>query len=250
MLKKICLLLLLSTFCFGAFAKPKPSNYYELRIYHCENGKLPDLLTRFRNHTTALFEKHGMQNIGYWTPTKENNKDLYYILGYPSKEARDASWKAFMADPEWQSVMKKSEENGKIISSIESKFMTLNKELTKKINFKKSYSGQVFEMRTYYIHPNRYSNIVARFRDHTRKIFENHAMQNVMYFDTIEKDGAQPTLLYFLAHDSEEAAKKSWADFRIDPQWIKARDESEVSGKIVIKVDVDFMKATDFSKIK
>jgi hypothetical protein len=91
---------------------------------------------------------------------------------------------------------------------------------------------------------------VARFRDHTRKLFEGHGMQNIMYFETIEKDGGQPTLLYFLAHKDAEAAKKSWDDFRANPDWIKVRDASEVSGKIVEKVESIYMKPTGFSRIK
>jgi len=250
LMKKLIVFLFASLLSFGTNAKPKPSKYYELRIYYCNEGKLPTLETRFRDHTTKLFEKHGMENIGYWTPTTENNSVLYYVLGYPSKEAREASWKAFMADPEWQSVMKESELNGKIISKIESKFMTLNPELTKKIKKKQANPERLFEMRTYYLLPGRYPNIVARFRDHTRKLFENQGMENIMYFETIEKDGAQPTLLYFLAHKDADAAKKSWDGFRNDPNWIKARDASEESGKIVEKVESIIMKPTDYSPIR
>lgn len=249
-MKRIFLISLLVTIAFTIFAKPVPAQYYELRIYYCNEGKLDDLLARFTNHTTKIFEKHGMQNIGYWVPTTAGNNALYYVLGYPSKEARAASWKAFGADPEWKEVAKKSEENGKIVAKVESKFMTLKPELTKKIKFKEESPNRLFEMRTYYCLPGRYPNIVARFKDHTRKIFENHGMQNIMYFETIEKDGAQPTLLYFLAHKNAEAAKKSWDDFRADPKWIKVRDASEETGKIVEKVESVFMVPTSFSKIK
>jgi hypothetical protein len=251
-MKKTYLFLLFALFSAMTFAKSKPkaAGIYELRIYHCEAGKLPDLLNRFKNHTTALFEKHGMQNLGYWVPTKENNNDLYYVLGYPNKEAREASWKAFMADPDWKEVWKKSEEAGKIVASIETKFMKLNPELTKKINAKKKGQVQLFEMRTYYCLPDKYPNIVARFRDHTLKLFKNHGMQNIMYFETIEKEGTQPTLLYFITHKSAEAAKTSWDEFRKDPNWVKVRDESEKTGKIVEKVESVYMIATDFSKIK
>src|ERR1700747_977539 len=100
---------------------------YELRVYHCYEGKLPDLLKRFREHTTTIFEKHGMKNISYWTPMDEPQKSntLIYILAHPSREAAAANWKAFSADPEWQSVQKASEANGKIVEKVDSTFMTL-----------------------------------------------------------------------------------------------------------------------------
>lgn len=46
---------------------------YELRIYTAAPGKLPELLARFRNHTCKLFEKHGMENIGFWVPVDPEN---------------------------------------------------------------------------------------------------------------------------------------------------------------------------------
>src|SRR5712664_1116428 len=74
---------------------------YELRVYHCLEGKLPDLLKRFREHTTKLFERHGMKNLAYWTPLDEPAKSntLIYVLAHASREAAAASWKAFQADP-------------------------------------------------------------------------------------------------------------------------------------------------------
>jgi hypothetical protein len=100
---------------------------YELRVYHCFEGKLPDLLKRFREHTTKIFEKHSMKNIAYWTPMDEPQKSntLIYILAHSSREAAAANWKAFSADPEWQSVQKASEANGKIVEKVDSTFMTL-----------------------------------------------------------------------------------------------------------------------------
>src|SRR5437867_10182888 len=84
---------------------------YELRVYHTYEGKLDDLLKRFREHTTKLFEKHGMKNVAYWTPVDEPAKSnmLIYILEHPSREAAAANWKAFQDDPEWKSVRDKSE---------------------------------------------------------------------------------------------------------------------------------------------
>jgi hypothetical protein len=100
---------------------------YELRVYHAAQGKLPDLLTRFREHTTKLFEKHGMKNVAYWTPVDEPEKSntLIYILYHPSREAATANWKAFQDDPEWKSVHDKSEVNGKLVDKVDSTFMTL-----------------------------------------------------------------------------------------------------------------------------
>jgi hypothetical protein len=99
---------------------------YELRTYVCNEGKLPDLLKRFREHTMTIFERHNMHNVGYWIPEKEpeHSNTLIYIIWHDSRAAADANWKAFREDPEWQRVSKASEEHGKIVDHVISVFMS------------------------------------------------------------------------------------------------------------------------------
>ena len=108
-------------------SKPMQNLVYELRIYHAVEGKLPELVARFRNHTTKLFEKHGIRNVAYWTPTDDPQKDktLIYIVAHPSREAAAKNWQAFREDPEWIVVRDKSEANGKIVESVDSTYMAL-----------------------------------------------------------------------------------------------------------------------------
>src|SRR5437588_12588494 len=102
---------LIALFLSVARSSAEDTRLFELRTYYAEPGKLDDLNARFRNHTTKLFEKHGMENIGYWTPVDNKENKLIYMLAFPSKEARDRSWKAFGADAEWKQVAKESEAN-------------------------------------------------------------------------------------------------------------------------------------------
>jgi hypothetical protein len=110
-------------------------------------------------------------------------------------------------------------------------------------------ADKVYELRTYTVVQGRMPAMLKRFRDHTTKLFEKHGMQNIGYWNPEGKDG-ETKLIYLLAHDSKEAAAKSWEGFRSDPDWIKVRDASEADGKIVEKVDSVYMKPTDFSKLK
>jgi len=105
-----------------------PTRLFEYRKYTANPGKLDALLARFRDHTNALFEKHGMTVIGYWVPTDEklSKNTLVYILAFSSKEARDKAWAEFHADPEWLKVKADSEKDGPLLieHGIESHFMT------------------------------------------------------------------------------------------------------------------------------
>lgn len=98
---------------------------FELRTYTAPDGKLGDLQARFRNHTTALFQKHGITNIGYWVPqdAPAAGNTLAYIIAYPNREEAKRRWAAFQADPEWQKARAASEVNGRLTSKIESVFM-------------------------------------------------------------------------------------------------------------------------------
>jgi NIPSNAP len=98
---------------------------FELRTYTCYEGKLPDLLARFRDHTMHIFERHGMTNIAYWVPqdAPASQNTLIYIIAHASREAAKKNWDEFRSDPEWQKVQKDSEANGKIVSKVDSVFM-------------------------------------------------------------------------------------------------------------------------------
>ena len=82
----------------------KDSRCFELRTYTVREGSSIDTLhARFREHTNALFRKHGMTIVGFWQPVSKPDQ-LIYLLAYKDGAARDAAWAAFGADPEWVKV--------------------------------------------------------------------------------------------------------------------------------------------------
>lgn len=234
------------------------SPVYELRIYTCNEGKLPDLLKRFREHTCKLFEKHGITNIGYWVPLdKADGADttLIYVIGHKSRDAAKESWKAFQQDPDWKAAAKASEANGKILAKIESIYMTTT-DFSPPVKVGAGDKPRVFEMRTYTTPPGKLDALHARFRNHTMKLFEKHGMTNLPYFRVMDADkGADNKLIYWLAHASKEAGLASFTAFRADPDWVKAKAESEKDGPLTVQPQAEgvksvYMQATDFSPIR
>jgi len=249
-LLQVACLMLLSSIALST-GRSEVAPVYELRIYTTHPGKLPDLLARFRDHTCALFVRHGMENVGYWLPLEQKDGDkLYYILKHPSREAAQAAWKAFQADPEWQSVRKASEANGAIVASVESVFLA-STDYSPAVSVLTG--PHVFELRTYTTNDGKLAALDRRFREHTMALFARHGITNLSYWHpTDENKGAGKTLVYMLAYPSREAASKSWTDFQADPEWIKVRTESEQAGKILIKDGIKsvYLAPTDFSAIK
>ena len=91
---------------------------YELRTYIAGPGKLAKLNARFRAHTTRLFTKHGIRNVGYWTPfdMPEAENTLIYLVHHAGREQADASWMAFGQDPLWRKVARESRVDGRLLS--------------------------------------------------------------------------------------------------------------------------------------
>lgn len=238
----------------NALAGDPPAKVYEMRTYWAPEGRLDDLNARFRNHTVKLFEKHGMTNVGYWTPIDNKENKLVYVLAFPSRDAAKKSWDAFKADPDWIAAKKESEAKGPLITKIESVFL---KATDYSPEPKPAATGdRVFEFRHYTTTPKNLDALNARFRNHTVKLFEKHGMTNIAYWVPLEGEkGAEDTLVYFLSHKSPEAAAESFKAFRTDPAWTAALKESEAKagGSLTMPktgVRSTFMKATDYSPIR
>lgn len=237
-----------------ATASGADTRVFELRTYFAATDKLDALQARFRDHTTKLFAKHGMTNIGYWLPTENPEQQLVYLLAYTDRAAREASWKAFIADPEWKAVVKESEANGKLVSKVTSLFLTAAP-FSPGFSAPEGGDARIYEMRTYIAMPDLLPALHARFQNVTLQMFQKHGMTNLAYFAlTPEQPGAKQTLVYFLAHKNAQAAATSWDAFRADAEWIAAKKASEDAAggslTIVDGVKSTFLVPTDFSPIR
>ncbi|MEM1444137.1 MAG: NIPSNAP family protein, partial [Verrucomicrobiota bacterium] len=124
-MKSILACVLATSFSAGLSLAEESLTCFELRTYHANEGKLEELHARFRDHTVALFEKHGMTNLIYWTPVDNSENLLIYLLAFPDRDSREASFKAFRDDPEWKKAYKESTSDGKLVAKVESVFLDL-----------------------------------------------------------------------------------------------------------------------------
>jgi hypothetical protein len=123
------LVTLLALFALTGFTMSQEKNtsnnrIFEMRTYYAHQGRMAALDARFRDHTCKLFEKHGIQLVGFWKPTGKADEVMVYILAYPSKEAAEKSWKAFREDPVWIKAKEDSEKSGPIVKKVESVFLS------------------------------------------------------------------------------------------------------------------------------
>jgi hypothetical protein len=108
-------------------------------------------------------------------------------------------------------------------------------------------SSAVYELRIYHAAPGKLGELLARFRDHTIKLFDRHGMKSVAYWTPLDEPEKSNTLIYILRHPSREAAAANWKSFQDDPEWQSVKEKSEANGKLVDKVESTYMALTDFS---
>jgi NIPSNAP protein len=111
-------------------------------------------------------------------------------------------------------------------------------------------ADQVFELRTYTAAEGKYDALLARFRDHTMRIFENHGMVNVGYWTPQDEPLSDNTLVYIIAHPSREAAGDNWRAFGSDPEWQSVAEESQKDGRLIVGLESVFLNPTDFSPMR
>jgi len=108
-------------------------------------------------------------------------------------------------------------------------------------------STRVYEFRTYTAAPGKLDALQARFRDDTMRIFKKHGLTSVGYFAPMDEPLSKNTFMYILSFPSRDAAKKSWDEFRNDPEWQKVQKESEANGKLVDHIESVFIDPLPFS---
>jgi NIPSNAP protein len=107
----------------------------------------------------------------------------------------------------------------------------------------------IYEMRIYRCVPGRLPALLKRFETATLKIWEKHGIRQAGFFTTVIGESNQD-LTYFLAWDSLAEREKKWGAFMTDPDWMKARAESEADGQIVGNIVSQILTPTAFSAVK
>ena len=97
---------------------------YELRVYPCAPGRLGALNRRFEEVTLALWDRFGIEPVGFWTTVVgPSNQVLTYLLRWQSMSDREEKWKAFISDPDWIAGRENSEKDGIIVERVDSQLL-------------------------------------------------------------------------------------------------------------------------------
>jgi hypothetical protein len=107
----------------------------------------------------------------------------------------------------------------------------------------------IHELRIYRTIPGRLPALLARFQNHTLRIWERHGIRQAGFWTTLVGE-SNNDLTYLLAWESLAEREEKWTKFITDPEWIKVRAESEADGPINANVSNAFLAPTAFSSVK
>ncbi|WP_169979498.1 NIPSNAP family protein [Tautonia rosea] len=257
----------------SATAEEDPVMTFQLRSYTTAPEKLEVLVERFQRVNLPLFERHDITLIGAWTPHESDDGDerLVYLVGFPSMRAAELCWKNFATDPDWINAFEREKRiHGTVVSGVETVYLgptdyspalpgiggrsaqsdTSNDQA--KTSTDSVEEERLFELRRYLASPGKLNELNKRFREHTMELFSKHGMTNILYTMPIESDqGADTTLIYFLAHPSYPRALNAWESFRSDPIWNQVREASQPDGvPLAASVERWMLVPTEFSPLK
>lgn len=107
----------------------------------------------------------------------------------------------------------------------------------------------IYELRTYHCMPGKLPALLKRFEGATLKLWEKHGIRQAGFW-TVAIGGSNHDLYYLLAWESLAERDQKWAAFASDPDWQKARAESEKDGPILTHFTNQILAPTSFSSVK
>lgn len=203
---------------------------FELRTYTAVDGKLPQVLDRFRKGETAIFTKNGIQTVGFWVPADPPlaANTLIYILAHQSLDGAKTAWERFAGDPLWRSLRTRTEAGGPLVARVESVFMSAHGAVAEV-----SGATPVYELRTYAVGDGQRERLVPSLEQAERATAGKKGMGVVGMWAPVDPSESKRTVIVLLRHESVSAAKAS-------------RDRAKADQR-VNRLESVFMRSTDFS---
>jgi len=107
----------------------------------------------------------------------------------------------------------------------------------------------IHELRIYECVPGKLPALNNRFETITLKLWEKHDIRQAGFWTTLIGQNNQ-VLYYLLEWENLAERERKWNAFMADPEWLKARAETEKDGPIVAKVTNEILLPTPYSRVR
>ncbi|MFN9604875.1 MAG: NIPSNAP family protein, partial [Planctomycetota bacterium] len=251
------------------------SPLYELRVYQPTYGKQQDVLRVMNEHGFKIAKSNGIDIVGAFVPVVSDDERIVTVVRHKDRGTCEGNYERMMTDPAMRTAFQAAFPSGPPVQSLTRLFLKTTDYSPE--SQAEATGERVFELRSYLASTGNLEALNARFRNHTMKLFSKHGMNNIIYWN-VDDGGAMKavellgavspknqtkadiaddlpaqgnTLVYFLTHGSQDAAKASFDSFRQEPEWmtLKAESEKKAGGSLTAGGGVKslFLKPTEFS---
>jgi len=234
----------------GARAAAPERLYFELRIYHALPGKTDAILESFREYVGALKKKHGLNPLACWVARDpKQGEKVVELLAPVSREAAEQGWKAFTADPEFQSASAASErKHGKTYTGLET-YRLQAPSWALALKNKPARPQRVFDLRFYQRAEGKEADFEVRWRNHESRMYARYKSDVLGAWEVADEEHAR-MFVALVAHDNAEKLMDTTRLFDEDGGWLRSRKDSELNGKLVTATTRYILTPADFSGLK
>ena len=213
---------------------------YELRIYDAMPGRFGAVNDRLANYSSPFLRKHGMEILGFWTDEIGTSNRVTYIISFESMADCEAKWSAFRADPDWQRAFAETEKDGPLVGTVHNSFMRLTP-----YSPEPQVTSKVQELRVYEVVPGKMQALHERMANHTMGYLKKYGIDMIGFWT--DAVGISNQLWWMIGYPSLAEREKRWSAFMVDPDWLKAVEESHRDGVLVSRAHNSILSPTPYS---
>lgn len=107
----------------------------------------------------------------------------------------------------------------------------------------------IYELRIYHATPGKLPQLLKRFETITLGFWNKHGIRQVGFWTTMVGE-SNNDLYYILEWNDLNERVQKWGTFQNDPDWIKARGETEQNGSLTTHITNLILAPTSFSNLK
>ena len=192
--------------------------FYELRLYRCEPGRIPDLHTRMGDTVKPLFARHGVvQPLAYWSGVDGPMAPLYaYLLRWEDLDQRMAAFEGFYGDPDWHQQREDSNAGRQMVERIDVYFLSASSAWKQDSADSSRAVGGIHELRLQRVLSNQAQAASDALADCDLPFFEAQGGEVLGAFDM--RIGPRcPQAVQIIAWESETQRLAAWAAYDADP---------------------------------
>ena len=241
------------------FSQPKKGSFYEIKVYHIQNTEQEKTVDDFlRNAYLPALNREGIKTVGVFKPIGNDtiaDKRIYVLVPFKSLKQFSELPAKLSGDKQFAESGRDYLEAGykeapylRMESILLSAFPEMPKLQVPALN--NEAAKRVYELRSYQSPTEQwFRNKVHMFNEGGEVALFKRLGFNVAFYGSVIAGSEMPNLMYMATFEDMTSREQHWKAFGSDPEWKKLSAMPLYPQQNVSKIDVVFLRPTDYSQI-